>query len=486
MTSSFTTNKHIEQPANGDDVNTWDVPVNADWAIIDKALGGSTSFNVTGASGTTVLSITQYQPLAFLFSGVLSANLNYQIPSGVGGQWIVNNTTTGSFTVTITSGGGGVSTASPQGSIITIWSDGTNIQLANTSASIPNNSVTNSKLAQMVNGTIKSNISGSTANPSDNTLTAILDTISNTQGSVLYRGASAWAALGPGTVGQFFQTAGAAANPLWATVTTIAVPTRQTALAGPASSGLPNFLPSTSGSLTLTSQNLTSTSLTVTCGNGFGANGASDKVDLISTNQSWTCTASTTTYLGWNLSTHATVVTTLQPIYQFGGTISVTNGQYSYDIVAGQMFLGNGSTASAASVVFIGEAVSSGSAVTSTAAYAYQRKYRTQSAGPFPSTGVVTTLAANIGTSVGIVGSIGAINITSEHGYSPGDIVMPYNASTSGTNLSVPPIRLTGRNTAAFTTGSNQAFALQDAATGTTASATLADWGYVVQVWSTW
>lgn len=47
---------------------------------------------------------------------------------------------------------------------------------------------------------------------------AILNQISTTQGAVLYRGASAWAALAPGTPGQYLQTAGAGANPLWATV----------------------------------------------------------------------------------------------------------------------------------------------------------------------------------------------------------------------------------------------------------------------------
>lgn len=53
----------------------------------------------------------------------------------------------------------------------------------------------------------------------DRTLTAdeqaILDQIGTTQGSILYRGASAWAALGPGTNGQVLQTQGAGADPQW-------------------------------------------------------------------------------------------------------------------------------------------------------------------------------------------------------------------------------------------------------------------------------
>jgi hypothetical protein len=45
---------------------------------------------------------------------------------------------------------------------------------------------------------------------------AILDVISSTQGAILFRGATDWQALAPGTAGQFLQTAGAGADPAWA------------------------------------------------------------------------------------------------------------------------------------------------------------------------------------------------------------------------------------------------------------------------------
>lgn len=54
---------------------------------------------------------------------------------------------------------------------------------------------------------------------SDVTLSAdeqeILNQISTTQGVILYRGASDWEALSPGTAGQILQTGGAGANPSW-------------------------------------------------------------------------------------------------------------------------------------------------------------------------------------------------------------------------------------------------------------------------------
>jgi hypothetical protein len=131
MVSSYTTNKSIEKPASGDYVNTWATPVNADWDIIDKAFGGITTLNVTAVSGTVVLISAQYQPLILSVTGTLTANVNYQIPSTVGGQWIVANKTTGAYTVTISSGGGGTSVVVPQGYNTVVASDGTNIALAN-------------------------------------------------------------------------------------------------------------------------------------------------------------------------------------------------------------------------------------------------------------------------------------------------------------------------------------------------------------------
>lgn len=137
MTSTFTTNKSIEKPGNGDYVNDWNVPVNTDWNIIDQAFGGTTSLNVTGVSTTPVnLTINSvnaalsYQSLLLTISGTLSNNVTYTIPSGVGGQWIVANGTTGAFNVIIASLGGGTSYAPPQGYKTIIVSDGTNITAA--------------------------------------------------------------------------------------------------------------------------------------------------------------------------------------------------------------------------------------------------------------------------------------------------------------------------------------------------------------------
>lgn len=86
-----------------------------------------------------------------------------------------------------------------------------------TETELANDAVTNAKLAEMATLTVKSNVTGGDANPSDNTLTAIIDAaIGGTQGQIAYRNATAWVALAPGTSGHFLKTNGAGADPAWA------------------------------------------------------------------------------------------------------------------------------------------------------------------------------------------------------------------------------------------------------------------------------
>lgn len=71
-------------------------------------------------------------------------------------------------------------------------------------------------LAAIANLNVLANISGSSAAPLPTTVSLLFDAaVSATQGSVLYRSATGWVALAPGTSGQILTTGGAAANPSW-------------------------------------------------------------------------------------------------------------------------------------------------------------------------------------------------------------------------------------------------------------------------------
>lgn len=75
------------------------------------------------------------------------------------------------------------------------------------------------QLPSLSNNTVIGNNSGGTSVPQALSASQVLDMINNVQGDVLYRNASGWVVLAPGTSGQVLTTSGAAANPAWATVT---------------------------------------------------------------------------------------------------------------------------------------------------------------------------------------------------------------------------------------------------------------------------
>jgi hypothetical protein len=76
-----------------------------------------------------------------------------------------------------------------------------------------------SQLPSISNLSILGNNSGGTSIPSALSASNVLDFIGSVQGDVLFRGASGWLVLAPGTSGQVLSTGGASANPTWTTVT---------------------------------------------------------------------------------------------------------------------------------------------------------------------------------------------------------------------------------------------------------------------------
>jgi len=87
---------------------------------------------------------------------------------------------------------------------------------------IAGNAVTLAKLATQADATVLANVSGSTAVPTAVTYTNLFnDAFGSTQGQIIYKGATDWAALATGTSGYFLKTQGAGANPTWAAVSEV-------------------------------------------------------------------------------------------------------------------------------------------------------------------------------------------------------------------------------------------------------------------------
>lgn len=136
MTSTYTTNKYLEEPGHGDQVNTWDGTLNTNFSRIDAAFGAVSSINLNGVSGTLDLTnaypIPSSAPYSYIaptikLSGAPSNNVTIRVPSGVGGQWTVVAAFTGSYTVTFGNIAGGSSVVLAQGYNNLVISDGTNI-----------------------------------------------------------------------------------------------------------------------------------------------------------------------------------------------------------------------------------------------------------------------------------------------------------------------------------------------------------------------
>lgn len=171
-----TTNLQLNQPAYNS--TAWDVPLNANEDILDAAFGNTTTISLTNTNVT--LTSTQCQAMQIKFTGALSANIIITVPA-IGGRWTFTNATSGAYSVTIASAGAGTSVSISQGYSTTLFSDGTNIAIADdgllaslTSLSLSGTlSVTG---ASTFNGTTSFNAT-STFNGSSSTLSAILKNI---------------------------------------------------------------------------------------------------------------------------------------------------------------------------------------------------------------------------------------------------------------------------------------------------------------------
>lgn len=178
------------------------------------ALNGGTSSGTNTITFNMTPTITAYatgQSFSFVAGGTNTSAATINI-NGVGAKNVTKRGTTALVAGDILIN-----------SVYFIEYDGTQFQLINPSDATPaTNSITNAMLAQMATKTIKSNITGGTANAADNTISDTLDAqLGTTQGTIAYRNGTVWTAVGPGTTGQLLKSTGAASNPIFDSIATI-------------------------------------------------------------------------------------------------------------------------------------------------------------------------------------------------------------------------------------------------------------------------
>lgn len=143
MVDTYTTGKlGLIEPSRGAYVGIWDEPLYANWQTLEACISKTTTLTLSNAN--VVLTVPTYptysnppsvatscQNLRLYLTGTLAANLTIFIPATVGGFWIVDDATTGNYTVTIkTTAVGSTGINSVQGKTLFIFSNGTNVKLA--------------------------------------------------------------------------------------------------------------------------------------------------------------------------------------------------------------------------------------------------------------------------------------------------------------------------------------------------------------------
>lgn len=143
MVDTYTQGKlGLIEPARGSYVDVWDSPLYANWQVLEAAISGTTTLNLTNSN--VVLTVPTYpayvdpptvststQNLRLLLTGTPSVNLTIYIPATVSGLWIVDDATLGSSTLTVkTTAAGSVGINSIRGQTVMIFCDGTDVKLA--------------------------------------------------------------------------------------------------------------------------------------------------------------------------------------------------------------------------------------------------------------------------------------------------------------------------------------------------------------------
>lgn len=262
---------------------------------------------------------------------------------------------------------------------------------------------------------------------------------------------------------------------------------RQTVAAGPVDlAGLPTFLPSTNGALSITAQNITATARFVAAAaNGWNTLGSpSDRVGVSLTNLAWTGltasrAAATPNFLYVVVNADGTLTpgsTILAPVYQWGGSPATTSGQFTFNIAEMKGYLGNGSTAPEAFVVFVGEAATDGSGVISTVAYAYNGRYASAFTNTLPAAATFTSANHNIGVKPRTAKLV-IENISTELGYSVGEQVIEGHIAIYST-VYVPLPIVTTAKAVGFQTPLSTSLVLFSRSSSVPTQLTLASWKY--------
>jgi len=130
MANSTSASLKLTVQTTGENSGTWGQFTNTNLLILEQAIGGYDAVGITSGATLTfsngILSNGKNQVLKL--TGTITGNVNVTIPDSIEKTYLVENATTGAFTVTFktTSGTGATWSATDKGYKI-LYSDGTNV-----------------------------------------------------------------------------------------------------------------------------------------------------------------------------------------------------------------------------------------------------------------------------------------------------------------------------------------------------------------------
>lgn len=158
MASSYSSDLKLELQATGENASTWGDKTNNNLNLIQQAIAGFGSINVSGADVTLAMSdasISNARNMILKFTGTLSGARQVLVPNGIEKFYILQDATThGGNTLTFKTVGGTGFTLD-QGKMSAAFSDGTNVTAVNMNtlqgsigtAQIADGSITTAKIA---------------------------------------------------------------------------------------------------------------------------------------------------------------------------------------------------------------------------------------------------------------------------------------------------------------------------------------------------
>jgi hypothetical protein len=111
MANSTSTNLKLTVQATGENSGTWGQITNTNLLILEQAIGGYSSIAVTSGATLTFSNgaLSNGKDQVIKLTGTIAGAINVVVPDAIEKTYIIENATTGAYTVTVkTSSGSGV------------------------------------------------------------------------------------------------------------------------------------------------------------------------------------------------------------------------------------------------------------------------------------------------------------------------------------------------------------------------------------------